>query len=197
MKLAFYEDYILVLKKKREESRRKDEFVYKFKELIPYTHITALYRTGIPVRVRLVVQIRCGRRRSIYPWNRDTSSSSSTYFAIICEGGTRKILFDFRHLTSLQSEAIRKEKMVTRSDTQRQLGDFLQLFKATVNDKLTGNHVQDQDPLNPDISIPWTVEVWPIMVVSITILKFIFSSMWSWQWGWNHLGQTNEFLWKK
>ena len=74
MKLAFYEDYILVLKKKREESRRKDEFVYKegflfdatnssshwllkpystapsrgnhfkFKELIPYTHITALYR---------------------------------------------------------------------------------------------------------------------------------------------------------
>ena len=29
MKLAFYEDYILVLKKKREESRRKDEFVYK------------------------------------------------------------------------------------------------------------------------------------------------------------------------
>ena len=72
MKLAFYEDYILVLKKKREESRRKDEFVYKegfligasyspsnwlfiphstvpssenhlkFKELIPYTHITAL-----------------------------------------------------------------------------------------------------------------------------------------------------------
>ena len=59
MKLAFYEDYILVLKKKREESRRKDEFVYKFKELIPYTHITALYK--------------------------DTSSSSSTYFAIICE----------------------------------------------------------------------------------------------------------------
>ena len=95
-----------------------------------------------------------GSTRSIYPWNRDTSSSSSTYFAIICEGGTRKILFDFRHLTSLQSEAIRKEKMVTRSDTQRQLGDFLQLFKATVNDKLTGNHVQDQDPLNPDISIP-------------------------------------------
>ena len=60
MKLAFYEDYILVLKKKKEEARRmKDEYVYKFKELIPYTHITALYR--------------------------DTSTSSSTYFCIICE----------------------------------------------------------------------------------------------------------------
>ena len=87
MKLAFYEDYILVLKKKREESRRKDEFVYKegflfdapnspshwlfkshftvpsyenhfkFKELIPYTHITALYRDtssqGSTCRLRL------------------------------------------------------------------------------------------------------------------------------------------------
>ena len=57
MKLAFYEDYILVLKKKREESRRKDEFVYKFKELIPYTHITALYRAGIHVPLEQVIQI--------------------------------------------------------------------------------------------------------------------------------------------
>ena len=61
MKLAFYEDYILVLKKKKEEARRmkNDEYVYKFKELIPYTHITALYR--------------------------DTSTSNSTYFCVICE----------------------------------------------------------------------------------------------------------------
>ena len=63
MKLAFYEDYILVLKKKKEEARRtKDEYVYKFKELIPYTHITALYR--------------------------DVSTSNSTYFCIICEVST-------------------------------------------------------------------------------------------------------------
>ena len=116
MKLAFYEDYILVLKKKKEEARRmKDEYVYKFKELIPYTHITALYR--------------------------DTSTSNSTYFCIICEGGTRKVLFDFRHLQSQDFQMTvdhrcKKDKLLSRMDTQRQLTTFIELFKITVNDKL-------------------------------------------------------------
>jgi len=117
MKLAFYEDYILVLKKKKEEARRmkNDEYVYKFKELIPYTHITALYR--------------------------DTSTSNSTYFCVICEGGTRKVLFDFRYLQSQDFQMsvdhrCKKERMLSRTDTQKQLATFVELFKITVNDKL-------------------------------------------------------------